>query len=256
MILAALGAVVVFVSVLSYVGQVRERVGDKRTVLQLTQKVKINEPVTKGMLKPVKVPKRWIPGTMIGDYEEKVSGKVAAYNLPQGAYLQQGMLKQPPRLEPGQREIAIMINAETGVAGKIQPGEWVDIYATFPANEKHPACSVRALSSVQVIDVGEFESKSTDSGGETTVVPITFALPGNESLDLTYLESFAKTVSLARVGGAGPSRTPLSNKVCSIPVADRDNGGGGEQATQDARSRQNSGDRSTGGRGNGRGDGG
>ena len=224
MILAALGSVAVFVSVLSYVGDVRARVGNKRPVLQLTEDVTAQEQITADMVKEVTNPAKWTPETALRDISA-LQGQVAASDLPEGSYLQEGSVMRDPALQPGQREIAIMINAETGVAGKIDPGSVVDIYATFQATDDHAACAVRVLSSVRVIDVGELRPEEGSDAGEVsqdTVVPITFALPGNSSLDLTYVEAFAQTVRLARIGGVGESSSsPISDwRVCEIPRTD------------------------------------
>ena len=51
------------------------------------------------------------------------------------------MLVAPPELAPGQREVAILVDAETGVAGKIGPDSVVDIVGTFEGDSaaRHPA---------------------------------------------------------------------------------------------------------------------
>ena len=45
------------------------------------------------------------------------------------------MLIAPPQLAPGQRELAILVDAETGVAGKIGPDSIVDVIATYPGGD-------------------------------------------------------------------------------------------------------------------------
>lgn len=229
MILAALGAVVVFVSVLSYVGQVREQVGNMQPVLQLTQDVPANTVISADMVEEVESPTRWLPDTIVGGVQE-LEGKVAAADLPQGAYLQQGMIMTAPELKPNQREIAIMVNAETGVAGKVHAGSVVDVYAAFPATEQSPACAIRVLSSVQVLQVGQQKEQQDTSGGQastTSVVPITFALSAQQSLGLTYVEANADTVRLARLGGASSGKAPSQDSVCRWPRTGNANGGGG-----------------------------
>lgn len=220
MIFAALGAVVVFVSVLSYVGQVRAQVGNMRSVLQLTKDVPANTTITADMVRQVEAPTKWTPDTLFGDVAA-LQGKVAATDLSAGAFLQQGMLIPAPALQQNQREIAIMINAETGVAGKVEPGSVVDIYATFDGGQdQSSSCAVRVLSNVRVIDVGELTSAEETSGGQAEqndVVPITFGLSAEQSLELTYAESFADTVRLARIGGVGNDTAPDVGRVCEVP---------------------------------------
>lgn len=220
MILAALGAVAVFVVVLSYVGQVRAQVGNMRPVLQLTRDVPANTAITGDMVKQVQAPQKWTPDTMVTTHAD-LQGMVAATDLPQGAYMQEGMLVPSPALQQDQREIAIMIDAETGVAGKVDPGSVVDIYAAFPGNQDDSSCAVRVLSSVRVINVGELttEEDASNSAEQNDVVPVTFALSARQSLELTYAESFAETVRLARIGGVGSDTPPEVGRICDVPRA-------------------------------------
>ena len=120
MLLAGVGAVAVFVAMLSYVSAVRAEVGDFRTVLQLNRDVKANASITESMVDEKQVPKKWLGGTFITDTDD-LDGKVAVKDLSKGAYLNGGMVTNAPQLQEGQREIAILIDAETGVAGKVTP---------------------------------------------------------------------------------------------------------------------------------------
>lgn len=218
MILAALGAVLVFVSVLSYVGEVRAQVGDKRTVLRLTEDVPANSEIDPGMVEPVQRPEKWTSETMFRSMGE-LQGRVAASDLPAGTYLQEGSVIPAPSLRPGQQEIAILINAETGVAGKVQPGSVVDIYATFEGTETQPKpCAVRVMSSVRVISVGDLQTQQStgDSIEESQVVPLTFALDEDAINRLMYAEAFSNTLRLALVSGANRGGAS-SDKVCDVP---------------------------------------
>ncbi len=55
---------------------------------------------------------------------------MAASTYNKGAVLQTSMLQDPPQLAEGYREVSIMIDAETGVAGKVTPGSRVDVVST------------------------------------------------------------------------------------------------------------------------------
>lgn len=230
MILAGLGAVGVFVAVVSYVGQVRAQVGNMRPVLQLTRDVPANTEITGAMVRRVQTPAKWTPETMIRSLGF-LRNKVSATSLPSGAYLQRGMVITAPALQEGQREIAIMINAETGVAGKVEPGSVVDIYATFEGTRQQAPCAVRILSSVRVIDVGQLRQQQGGGEGQVSteaVVPITFALTAEQSLELTYAEAFANTVRLARIGGVGDAPAPPVDSVCAIPRTGQAGGSSGQ----------------------------
>ncbi|GLY85318.1 Flp pilus assembly protein CpaB [Actinoallomurus iriomotensis] len=225
-IVAAVGALVVFVSVLAYVGRVRAdaraSVGELTTVFQVQSAVAAYQAVTVGNLRRVGVPRRWMSGAFVQSVAE-LQGTVAAADIPVGAYLQRGMVVPAPELQPGQREIAIMIDAEAGVAGKVKPGATVDVYSTFDAAQQgssSAACAVRILNRVRVIDVGNLRSEpdAQQQGVVNQVVPVTFALDSDETLKLTYAESFSRKVRLALVGGAKDA-TPPFNRLCHTPEA-------------------------------------
>jgi pilus assembly protein CpaB len=238
MILAALGAVFVFITVLGYVGKVQAdadaAVGDMTTVLQVQSPIEAFQPISAAQMKQTQVPKKWSTAAFITNIAD-LQGKVAAGSIPQGAYLQQGMLLDAPQLSPGQREIAIMIDAETGVAGKVMNGSIVDVYATFDSTqngrEVTAACAVRVLNRVQVINVGRVQAgtrEGSGAGGQDdeprqtsasgSVLPVTFALDSDQTLKLTYAESFANKVRLALVGGAQDAQPPF-NRLCETPQA-------------------------------------
>ncbi|MFC0037866.1 Flp pilus assembly protein CpaB [Actinomadura rayongensis] len=223
MILAGIGSIVVFVSVVGYVGDVRAEVGVKTEVLQLRQAVPAYTEVRPEMLQRVRVPRKWTPRTMVGD-PAQLKGKVAAADLPAGSYLQQGMLVPAPDLQPGQREIAIMIDAETGVAGKVQEGMLVDIYATYQTTDgaKQTSCAARIVKSAKVIHIGGVTTQRDDKNAQQTdsVVPITFALSASDSLKLTREESFADKIRLALIGGSGlaPDDVRLAPVCQTVPA--------------------------------------
>jgi pilus assembly protein CpaB len=222
LILATIGAIVVFVSVVGYVGSVRAEVRDKITVLQLTRPVSAYNPVDESAVKRVRLTANGMPRDNLLTDLQDLTGKVAATDVPQGALLEKGMFVNAPTLQPGQREIAILIDAETGVAGKVQPGMLVDIYASFQQQNgtSQKSCSMRVISQARVINVGQLHKESGQNPNDTTqVVPITFALSAPESLNLTYAESFAAKVRLALIGGQGDAPAKRLGPVCAAPVA-------------------------------------
>ncbi|WP_433327570.1 Flp pilus assembly protein CpaB [Spirillospora sp. CA-294931] len=208
MILAALGSVAVFVSVVGYVGSVRAEVGVKTDVLQLKRAIPAYTRVTEADLQRIRVPRKWSPTTMVTDLGQ-LEGKVASADLAPGSYLQIGMLVPGPSLEPGQREIAIMIDAETGVAGKVHKGMIVDIYATYSKTQGQAtlSCAARIVKAARVIQIGQLTNiqKEKNNSATESAVPITFALSAPDSLKLTREESFANKIRLALIGGSGQS---------------------------------------------------
>lgn len=196
--LSVVGALAVFVSVANFVAQVRTEVGPTLPVLQLVSPASAFEAVTEDMVTAVEIPERWAPDTVLTD-PTQLLGVVAGTDLPGGVLLQQGMLVERPAIEPGQREIAILVDAETGVAGKIGPGSVVDIYATFPGDDEIPPQSVIVVQNAAIVDVDVPTTQPSRDGtfAEQSVVPVTFAVSVAESLQITYVESFGQEVRLA-----------------------------------------------------------
>ncbi|RFU41924.1 Flp pilus assembly protein CpaB [Actinomadura logoneensis] len=224
MILAALGAVVVFTGILSYVGSVRAEVGVKTEVLRLRTPVAAFTRVAPENLEHVWVPKKWSPNTMITDLSQ-LDGKVAAADLPAGAFLQTGMLAPGPTLQTGQREISITIDAETGVAGRVRKGMHVDIYATYQKNQggnNQQSCAARIVKSALVTQIDQVTDVRNEKNNTVTdkQLPITFALSASDSLKLAREESFATKIRLALIGGSGSTPDGVSMPpVCeTIPA--------------------------------------
>jgi len=132
--------------------------------------------------------------------------------------LQQGMVRDRPGIQTGNREIAILVDARTGVAGKVQPGDRVDLIATMQPDQQAPRAEV-IVSDALIIDVGvtregrENDRNSADFGEPQTLVPVTFALPVPDALKVSYAESFATELRLALRGGGDDSVVDDSQRV-------------------------------------------
>lgn len=202
LLLTGLAAVAVFVLVFLYVDDVRSEVGPTATVYELDQPVAALESVSSEAFREIEVPERWIPEDAIR-HPDQMAGLVAAADYEPGTLLQAGMLEPPPVLEPGFREVAIMVDAETGVAGKVFPGDHVDIIATIEGNEDLgiPPRAEVWVSDAMVLEIGALtEVEDEDAVGNfttTEAVPVTFALNAEDTLRLAYGESFSVKLRLA-----------------------------------------------------------
>jgi pilus assembly protein CpaB len=220
--LATLGLLGVFVLVAGYVADVRAQVDPKVEVLVLSKAAKANDSVTDDMVRTVSLPRRWAPEHALTDRGELVN-LVAGTDLQPDTVLQEGMLQAPPELAPGQREIAIMVDAETGVAGKIHAGSVVDIIATFAGGQDLPDQSEVVVPGARVIGVGVAVPKGGDKVQEADqtqaqVVPVTFALSPEQDLAVTHAESFASEVRLALLRpGDSPELTQKQRKYRRTP---------------------------------------
>lgn len=199
--LAALGLVGVFALVADYTAEVRSQVEPEVRILALSRDARPYVPITDDMVEEVAVPKRWAPASAIKDRASLV-GLTPTSKLTKGSFLQEGMLSASPDLEGGQREIAILVDAETGVAGKIRPGYVVDIIATYPATDdgKIRARTRIVVPAARIIDVGQTASKSgriaQEGADAQQVVPVTFALSVRDTLKVNYAEVNAQEVRL------------------------------------------------------------
>lgn len=216
LVLTSLGAIAVFLAVVVYVGDISSRVGPMTQVLQLNRAVTAYEPVEPDMFEVVEVPERWLPATAVRDVGA-TAGLVAATDLPDGSVIQEGMLVPRPGVQPGFREIAIVVDAETGVAGKVQPGDHVDIIATIAGDETTPARSEIWASNVLVLEVGLTQevagSDAAGNFGTSQGVPVTFALTSTDALRLAYVESFSVKLRLALRGQGDDQVVPDEDLV-------------------------------------------
>lgn len=206
-VLCALGA---FAGVLAVISDVNSKVGPEVTAYRIAKDVKPYTALSDGQFEKISMPKRWLPETAVTDLR-RIQGKIAVTELREGSLLQEDMIVDRPALQDGQQEIAIMIDAATGVAGKITAGATVNIYATFAGEKKgDPSQSRMIVAGARVLDVGKLTPIRDQSGstGRTgaEAVPISFALSTLDTQRVAYAESFAEHVRLALVapttGGA------------------------------------------------------
>ena len=223
--LAGVGALTVFFSVLTFVAEVNAKVGNYQTVVALTKQVDAYQEVTTDMVELREIPKKWLPDQAITDARDVV-GLVPTNPLPAGTYAQRGMFVDRPGIARGNREVAILVDAETGVAGKIAPGDRVDILVTRNAGSQRTYQAAEVwVANALIIEVGLPEevtrNSSNDNGfGSTSgrAVPVTFAL---RSRGAEAYANFAVKVRLLRGGGdtTGPAGSSCSDQP------QRDSGG-------------------------------
>jgi Flp pilus assembly protein CpaB len=213
LVVTSILAVAVFVGVLYYVRTVSSQVGPVVTVLQLNRSVDALEPVDESMLDRVEVPERWVPETAVRSAED-ADGLVAATAYEKGSMLQDGMLVERPGVQPGFREVAILVDAETGVAGKVEPGDHVDIIATMGGSGDVQPVSRVWVSNVLVLEVGLPRTlEDPDDLSTTSGLPVTFALSTQDALTLAYVESFSVKLRLALRGAGDEDLLPAEQRV-------------------------------------------
>ncbi|MEU1535650.1 Flp pilus assembly protein CpaB [Streptomyces fagopyri] len=218
-VLCALGA---FAGVLSVIRDVNSKVGPEVSAYRLKDDIAPYKELTADQFQKISMPERWLSSTAVTDLS-RIRGKIAVTQLEKGSLLQSDMIVDRPALEAGQQEIAIMIDAATGVAGKIDPGARVNIYATFKAeNDKQKDQSKVIVANARVIDVGKLtaldpgQSSAERSRTATQAVPITFALDTADAQRVAYAESFATHVRLALVAGGSDTTVAPGERTYTL----------------------------------------
>jgi len=208
MCLSIVGALVVFVFVLSYVSEVRAQVGPIRQVVALRNPVAARQVVSADDLELVAMPDRWLPSAAIpADELANIAGQIARLDQPAGALVHQGMFGPHPRLGPDQVEISASLSVDSALGGRVRPGDVVHVSAAYldAAGTEHVH---RIIEGALVLHIGDaalagdtFDSGFGESGldGDDDVL-ITFALDASAANCLTYAENFAENVLLARPG--------------------------------------------------------
>lgn len=225
--LSVLCAAAAFFGVLTVVNDVDSKVGSETTAYELNQDVAAYQALSPGQFTKVSMPRRWLPSTAVTSLAA-VSGKIAAAALAKGSLLQTDMVSARPQLAAGQEEIAIMVDAETGVAGTVQPGDQVDIFATFGGNGTSGASTGSGgtpqsriiVTGARVLDIGKITqaSQTSDQGDARSTgrqVPVTFALDTEDAQRVAYAESFATRVRLALVAPGSPA-IPRSERTYTL----------------------------------------
>lgn len=215
-VLCALGA---FAGVLVVIGDVNSKVGKEVVAYRAKGDIAPHSPLTAGQFEEVTIPRRWLSETAVTDLGA-LKDKIALTALKKGSLLQSDMFVDRPQLQPGEQEIAIMIDAATGVAGKITPGSKVNILGTFKGKKPtDPDVSVVMVANARVLGIGKLtplEKDSDKKSGPAEAVPITFALTTKDTQRVAYAESFAEDVRLALVAPGTDSAPNPSDRFYTL----------------------------------------
>ncbi|MFB4194913.1 Flp pilus assembly protein CpaB [Streptomyces carpaticus] len=215
--LLALGA---FAGVVAVINDVESKVGPEVTAYELDQDIEPYTELRADQLREVSIPERYITDSAVTDLSQ-IEGKVALSPLSEGSLLQRDMIADRPELAPGQQEIAVLIDASTGVAGKIYPGAKINLYAAYRvretgADDGDEIEMVRLMvNNAEVIEVGDLTEVEEDRR-TTEAVPITFALDHLDAERVTFAEAFAEQVRLALVAPGEEQEIPEEERTYTI----------------------------------------
>ncbi|MQW76356.1 Flp pilus assembly protein CpaB [Nocardioides sp. dk4132] len=211
-LLAALAlAIAVFVAVSSYVSQVESQVGPKITVYEVSEPVDAYLPLGASNVRAKEVPRRWASPTAVTSLRE-LEGRRVGFQLAAGTVITSDMLIPSTDLSPTEREIAINVDSVTGVAGRVRPGDRVDIIAVFADVPGLPKQARVIVRDVRIVSIGGQQTVTVDTestvGTSKDVVPVTLALEPKNALSVTYAAAFAQEVRLVALpGDVGANRS-------------------------------------------------
>lgn len=199
MVLSVLVAIAVFVILTNYVQAVSSQVGPTTTVYRAVGPIDAYVPLDAGNLEPYEVPARWASPSSQVELPE-LEGRRIGFPLEAGTVVTRDMLVPPSDLSPTEREIAINVDAVTGVAGRVRTGDRVDLYTVFADVPGLPA-QVRVLvRDVRIVSIGGVQTVVEDDEDqgvtENDVIPVTLALEPDDSLAVTYANAFAEELRL------------------------------------------------------------
>lgn len=200
MLTSGVVALLLFGVVASYVSDVSARVGDLVTVYRAKADMPAFttlDPTTQ--LVSEQVPRKWTSDSALVGVDE-LAGQKLGTPLTEGTIVTRDMLIPESDLSPTEREIAINVDAVTGVAGRVGTGDRVDIYAVF-ADVPGLTRQVRVLvRNVRVVSVsGVQQAASADGSLDREVLPVTLALEPTDSLAVSYAAAFAQEVRLVKL---------------------------------------------------------
>lgn len=192
MILAAIGAVAVFIAVVAYVNQMESDIGATTTVLQLSEDAPQYRPITSAQVRQVEMPTKYVSNQQVTDFG-KVAGLVPATNLKAGSFLQSDMLTTAPGLKAGQREV--VLSASSGL--NLDIGSRVDVVAIWQGDKQGgKTCAERLLTNQPILSIN---SASNENGQSSGGVSVHFAVTGAQALHLNMVQA-AANMTLDLVG--------------------------------------------------------
>lgn len=221
--IAIIGAVIVFLGVVSYVGSVSAEVGPKTKVYVAKEEIPKNKTIDlKNDIELKDLPNKYVTDQMVTNLDQ-LAGQKAANGIAKGSFIQSDSLVPISNLQDGEREITINLNADLGINGRVAPGDIVDVVASF-AKEREGDNSAgdyrRAdipynvagtlVPNARVVAVGQAKEEGDvrpqgNAGdpaleGIARTVAVTFAVSARDASRLAYGESFAVSLRIVRSG--------------------------------------------------------
>lgn len=196
--ISAIVAIATFFVVANYVASVNRQVGARVTVYQAVEPIEAYTALTPQNLVAVEMPRMWVSDSSILNLDELV-GRRIGFRLNANTTVSSDMLIPSSSLNQNEREVAVNVDAVTGVAGRVRPGDRVDVYAVFgdvPGLPKSVQVLVRDVRIVSISGEQRVAQSSDQGVRENSVIPVTMALIPQDAMAVTYAANFAQEVRL------------------------------------------------------------
>ncbi len=196
LVLAVVGLVGTFLSVLQYTRDVSAQLGPRQDVVVIRREVDAFLPIDEASLDVVSVPVVFAPPgalTAVGD----VRGRVSPLPLPAGTFVQAASLIPPPALVYGERAVTLSADPEMSVGQALRPNDIVLVVAAVKQGPK--TTSTVVVKGARVIAV-----RRPDPNKENVLV--TLALSEKQTLDVAR----ARGAGAKLIVGQFPSIEPAS----------------------------------------------
>ncbi|OFL68798.1 MULTISPECIES: Flp pilus assembly protein CpaB [unclassified Brevibacterium] len=223
LVIAAIGAIAVFLGVVAYVGSVNAEVGPRVTVYKAAADIDTYQTINpEEDVEKIEMPEKYVTSLMVTSLDQ-LAGQKARTDITKGSILQTDSLTPVSALEDGEREVTISFDAAAGINGRVQPGDVVDVVAAFarerddePGGQDYRRADIPynvagvLVSNAEVVAVGkaapDIDVQGNQGAGEAAIegvaekVAVTFAVPVKDAARLSYGESFAVSMRLLRSG--------------------------------------------------------
>lgn len=218
MIIAAIGAIAVFLGVIVYVQSVTAEVGPRSTVYVAATDIGVHEAISPDHVETIEVPNKYVTPQMVTS-EDQLAGQKAVAPITSGSFIQTDLIMPASSLEDGQREISVNFRSDLGINGRVSPGDTVDVIAAFAkqrdtdqGQEAYKRADIpyniagvlvrnaRVVSVGQPTDPEAMVGAADQTGAEVSVVPVTFAVSMEDAGRLAYGEAFAISLRMLRSG--------------------------------------------------------
>ncbi|MBO0767849.1 MAG: Flp pilus assembly protein CpaB [Solirubrobacterales bacterium] len=194
LVLAAIGLIVVFALIASYVSSVSKQVGPVEDEVVLTRTVKPYTPITSADLGSRQEPQRWAARNVMTSPSQAI-GQVSQTALQPGTVLQSGMVSAPSQLPPGDQEFTLSLSPDDAVDGQIKPESTVDIIGVFSGGKGGGHTRV-VVPNVKVLNTASGGSSGGSSSGGFSVI---LALTPEQVLQVEGAKSWASDLALSLV---------------------------------------------------------